>query len=235
MMKWAFLLFFALLFVPSLGHAYNVFHPEADTELKETHIWTKINCKKSGETFATIRAWYPFPPEKVFQVITDTNHFSKIHKSYLDSYTLTETVFEEIVAANPQSADEVLKLIKDKKMDSFAHRNQNQNWKTYIYVNFDFPWPITNRWALQKISVDESNAPKGEYKYSYKMKVGNFKYLKGYWELLPIPDKPGWTEFRGQYESDANMALPPFVVKKALRLSLKKDFEENKKAIQKSK
>ncbi|MFH1358076.1 MAG: hypothetical protein ABII18_13205, partial [bacterium] len=117
------------------------------------------------------------------------------------------------------------------KLTSDHNRQKNKNWTDYIYFRFNFPWPLTDRWAVQKVKCNETNWRQHEYKLEYKTHVGNFVELFGYWELVPVKGHPGWTEFRGRYESDAGVSVPKFLTKKAMRSGLKNDVEEYRKIL----
>lgn len=202
------------------------FHPEADAELESTQIWTNAYFK-SGSNVAVMqfRVWFKQTPDKVFAVLTDTNSFKSKMSNYKDSRTLTSTLFKTIVDAKPETPEAVIKLIGANQISSTHNRQKGQNWTDYMFLQFNFPWPLTDRWLVQKASVDETNAAKGEYKFSYKMDVGNFQTLFGSWQLKPVEKHPGWTEFYGEYESDAGVSVPKFVTKKAIGTGFRKDID----------
>ena len=83
-----------------------------------------------------------------------------------------------------------------------------------------------------KVKNVENNAHKGEYKYEYKSIAGNFKELKGFWALVPIPSKKGWTEFRGEYKSDPGISVPHFLAKTVTRKSLRATVKDKIKVLE---
>lgn len=208
------------------------FHPEVNDQMQKESFWAEISFDEgSTATLAEFRAWYPFPADRVFPVLIDTNNFPKVHSNYENAMTLTQSVFDEAIIKNPKSAEELEHLIVSGKQASAASRKKEATWDDFVYLNFNFPWPLSNRWTLQEVHIDETKATQGVYRFDYKMRIGNFKTLSGYWELVPIEGKPGWTEFRGAYRADPGIPLPKFVTKAAAKTSLKKDFEDNKKVL----
>lgn len=221
----------AILIFPSAFAAD--FHSEVNGQLATENFWANISfIEGSTATLAEFRAWYPFPADKVFTILTDTNNLPKVHSNYEDAASLTKQAFDQAVAKNPKSVDELDVILVKGKQASDAARKKDDTWTDYIYLNFNFPWPLSNRWTLQEVHIDETKAAQGIYRFDYKMRVGNFKTLSGYWELVPIEGKPGWTEFRGSYRADPGIPLPKFVTKAAAKTSLKKDFEDNKKVLE---
>ena len=214
-----------LLLLPNLTQAKDFF-PEVDDELEATQFWASPYFKPgSNVAVMNFRVWFKYPADKVFRVLTDTMSFKAKMNNYTEARTLTKNIFKEITDAAPQTPEAVIKIIGTNRVTSFHNREKGANWNDYIFLQFNFPWPLTDRWTVQRMKFDETNANKGEYKLDYKMEIGNFKALFGSWELVPIPNHPGWTEFRGRYESDPGIPVPKFITKTAMKTGLKKDVD----------
>lgn len=225
-------LFFLFLFsIPA--YAYDTFHPEADADLNDGKIWVETVFKEGGDTGTktSFRIWFPHPPSKVWEVLIDTNNWKKIHQEYTDSGTMSSNQYALADTQNPANVKDFLALVGPINLPSQAGRVKNGTWTSYVYQNFNLPWPLSDRWVVMKVKNDEDNAAKGEYRYEYKMDVGNFKELKGYWELLPVPDHPNWTEYRGEYRADPGISVPHFLAKKLFKASIKRNAEENEKVL----
>ena len=223
--------FFLCLFlnIQIVAHAES-FYPQADKELLQNGIWTKIDFEKdSSVAVVSVRVLYRYPIHQVFEELVNTNQLKKIHDSFLASQTLSLKTFAKIQKANPKESSQIQTLVANEKSASNLYRKKGQKWMEYLYLNVDLPWPIANRWMVQKANVDESQAKDGYYKYAYQMLYGNFKILKGYWELVKVPNHPNWTEFRGRYRTDPNIPVPKFIAKKAVKTGFKQDVAENKK------
>lgn len=219
------LIFLLLLTLPTLATAKNFF-PEGADELEAAGFWGQAYFKPGTNTgVMDFRAWFEAPPKKVFETLTDTNNLQHWLTNYNTSRTLTREIFKHIEDARPQKHEDVMKIIEPNYLASHHNRQRGKDWTDYIFLEFNFPWPVNDRWAVHKVKVDESNHKKDEYKYEYKMTVGNLKTLTGWWELLPVPGKLGWTEFRGHYESDPGIVVPHFITKSAMRAGVKKDVD----------
>lgn len=226
-----FLIFFSFLIFPPASFAKN---PDADVEeqLQQKNIWVSAFFKSdSNVAVLRFRVWFAQNPQKVFEALTDTKSFKYKMNNYSDAQTLTSILHKKITDAKPQNAQDVVKLIGVNSVDSYHNRQVGQNWTDYMFLSFNFPWPLKDRWLVQRAHVDETNASKGEYKFAYEMTVGSFKSLKGQWNLKPVSGKPGWTEFYGEYVSDAGVALPKFVTVKAMKASFQKDVDSYRKIL----
>jgi hypothetical protein len=224
-------LFIMLLCLPILARAD--FYPEATTELESKQFWTKAYFKDGSDIGVMhFRIWFKHPPAEVFEVLTDTNSFHQKLSNYKDSRALTRKLYKKIIESKPHNQEEVVKVIGKNKISSFHNRQKEKNWTDYIFLDFNFPWPLKDRWVVNRVRVDESNSKKGEYKFEYKIEVGNFNTLFGYWKLMPVKGHPGWTEFRGRYESDPGVPVPKFVMKKAMVSGMKKDINTYRKILE---
>lgn len=221
--------FFALLLTVAPVFAGD-FHPEANAELAQNSFWSEVNFQPGSNAIITnFRVLYDKPADKVFPVLIDTNSFPRVHGNFEDAAVLDKATFDAIVSASPKDSDAVKPLVK--KAAGNTGRQTGGRWTRYEYLNLNFPWPLSNRWTVQKVDVDESGASQGHYRYAYKMHVGNFRALDGYWELVPVAGKPGWTEHRGSYKTDAGVALPKFVTKTAAKTGLKRDVEDTRRVL----
>lgn len=220
-----------ILLIPFVAMAGDFF-PQANQELEQNLFWAEASSKpESNAAVMNFRVWFKKPPAQVFKVLTDTAHFKQNMNNYDEARVLSKDLFKKIEDAKPQNAEEVMKLIGENRFSSDYNRDPEQNWTDYIFFKFKFPWPFTDRWSVQKARVDETNAAKGEYKYEYKISVGNFKTLFGAWYVLPVPNHPDWSEFRGTYESDAGVPVPKFIIKNATKTGFKKDIESYRKIL----
>lgn len=222
------------LILPAAVQAKSFF-PEADGELQKNLLWVRATHNPGKNVFVmTFRVWFKHLPEQVFQTLTDTNRLKWRLTNFKDSRTLTKILFKKILAAKPHGAEEVVQLIGANQISSWHNRQKRQKWTDYVFYEFNFPWPLSDRWAVQKVRVDETNHEKGKFRYEYKMYLGNFKTLEGRWELLPVPGRPGWTEFRGRYESDPGIAVPHFLTRQGMITGFKKDVAAYRKILNRS-
>lgn len=207
------------------------FHPEGDADMSKEGIWVEVAFAGTN-TISTFRAKYAHSPDKVFEVLTDTDSMATLHKgNYSDARTLDKATFDKIVSAKPKSVEELLPLLGQTRLKSAHNRSKGSRWTDYSYSNFNFPWPLSNRWTINEIKVDESGSKNGHYKFTFTMAVGNFTTTTGYWELIATSD--GGSEFRGVYNSDPGVALPKFATKLGTKMAMKREYEENKTTLKK--
>jgi ribosome-associated toxin RatA of RatAB toxin-antitoxin module len=229
-----FILLLTLTFAsPSITLGYDNFHEEVTPLLKQEGIWVVTEFKKD-ETMATttFRAWLPFKAEDCWKIMTDTNNYKIYSKDYKDSRTLDKNQFESVKQKSPTTIKHFYEIIGHQEFPSDQGRLKGKSWMSYTLLRFNLPWPLADRWAMMNIKNDESSSTKNEYHYEYKSMAGNFKELKGYWKLIPVPNKPGWTEFRGEYKADPGIAVPQFLAKKIFRNSMKQTIETYQKVLE---
>ena len=207
------------------------FHPEGDSDIAKDGIWVDVAFAGTN-TISTFRAKYNHSPDKVFEILTDTDSMAALHQgNYSDARTLDKATFDKVAQAKPKSVEELLLIIGETRLKSYHNRSKGSRWTDYTYSNFNFPWPLSNRWTVNEIKIDESGSLNGLYKFTFTMAVGNFTTTTGYWELVPTPD--GGTEFRGIYKSDPGIALPKFATKLGTKMAMKREYDENKATLKK--
>ena len=228
------ILFLIFLFGVSFqAHAYNTFHPEADEELKQGKMWAIVEFeKKSTATKCSFRTWLDFPANKLWHALIDINGWKIIHDDYKDSRSLDKNQFELINEKKPTHIQAFYELVGEEIFPSELYRVPGKIWESYAFQRFAFPFPLKDRWVVMKVKNNENNAPKNEYRYDYEMTVGNFKALKGYWELLPVPENPGWIEFRGEYKADPGISVPHFLTRSIFKSSMKNNVQDIVKVLE---
>lgn len=192
-------------------------------------IYSAIRTEFSGTKSNTVvRIWYPYPPSKVWPILIDTNGWRETHKgTYADTRTLDVNQYKLVRTKQPDSLKSFYELIGGEEFSSDHGRVRGGVWMSYVFQRFAFPFPLKDRWVVLKVKNDES----GRHRYEYSMAAGNFRTLKGYWELANILEKPGWTEFRAQYDSDPGIQVPQFLAKSIFKSSIRREAKENMEAM----
>lgn len=218
-------------------HSEDSFHPEADETLKDGKVWVLTTFKGRGsyEGHIAFRAWLPYPAEEVWKVLIDTNNYKKMHSDYDDGRTLDKRQYDLLSQKKPTGVKDFYEIVGDQVFPSYYNRKKGGVWISYVFQKFKFPFPLSDRWNVMKVKNDETKASKGKYHYEYDTLVGNFKTLKGYWELVPVSGKPGWTEWRGKYKIDPGIQYPQFLARTIIRSSLKKSVKSNLKVLEQRK
>ncbi len=234
MQKSVLFLFLALILsTPQLAYAYNSFHPDKDAIVYGDKFWAEVVFKGSNTGVTQFRVIYEAPANMVFAQLINTNGLQKYHSSYADSRNLTEANYNTIVTQKPTGYADLIALIQDAHIPDLQNRKVGSTWTDFWYLRFNLPWPLSDKWVVQKVKVDETNAAQNEYKVEYKMEHGNVTMLKGWWEVVEVPGRPGWTEFHGETESDPGIPMPNFLARSTFKSSLRKEFETNTALFQK--
>jgi hypothetical protein len=208
------------------------FYSHADEQLESEHFWMQTSFDKSAIT-AVFRAWIPYKAEQVWNVLNDVNHWAKMHKDFTDARAISADFSRTIEAGRPQTIDDVMLILGNHRVASFNGQDVGHNWTQYFFQRLNLPWPFNDRWSLIKAKADESNHKKNQYQYDYKILVGNMKDLRGHWKLMPVPQWPGWTEWRGEYTSDPDLHFPKFVARKVVTQSMERSMQEKLKELAK--
>lgn len=234
------LLTLTFVFALTLSHSAfagpDAFYPEVDSIVYSEQFWADVAFKDGDNTGITsFRMIYEKPIKQVYEHLMNIPSLKHLHDSYADSRTLTEMLAKKVIDDKPKNPKGVEEIVGNNKITWQHNRRSNKKWTDYWYFRFNLPWPLNDKWVIKKAKVDESEASKGYYRVEYEMKHGNMKSLKGWWELVQVPGKPGWTEFRGRTESNPGLPIPRFLARSTFKSSLKKEFKTNRKIFAASK
>lgn len=181
------------------------------------------------------RVFYPITPEKLWPVLIDINGWKTTHPNdYSDTRTLNNDQYQLVETNKPADLNTFYSLIGEQNFPSEYGRVKNGEWMSVAFQRFNLPWPLKDRWVVIKVKNDETKAAEGRYRYEYKMVGGNFKNVRGYWEIYPLENRPGWTEFRGMYEVDPGIDVPHFLAKTLFKASVRRTAKENLEFLEKT-
>lgn len=221
---WVFIFFLGFTLTFS---AQAQFYPEHDELLLKDNFWAEVTFEGDSVGVTHFRIHYPASAETVFLHLININALKKLHKSYADSKSLSLENYQKILQTQPENFSDLIALIQDAVTTDLSNRKQNLNWMDYWYMRFNLPWPFSDKWVVQEARVNETQAVQGLYRVEYKMTHGNLKHLSGWWEVQSLPNRAGWSEFRGETHSHPGLAIPQFLAKETFKSSLYKEFETN--------
>lgn len=118
------------------------------------------------------------PIDKVWQVITDYNHFKdfmpRISEGFmLDPEAVAGMTFEEI-----RDWPKMERRLRKFKIEEV------QGDTVYFYNRFDSPWPLSDRYYILKITLNPA-----DHSTHWSMIAGNMEVNDGSWRLIPLKDK----------------------------------------------
>jgi len=171
---------------------------------------------KRGEAVGVVDA----SPDKVWQVITDVNHFSEFMPRTLISRAVSPDKLEVLLQKKPTQPQEVEAILGRTPPDPALYRLPGQKYTVYLFSLLDFPWPLGNRWYVIKILRDESQAAQHIYISTWSLLLGNLLENRGQWRLEPFGGQK--TKVRYTLISDSGVYRPQFMIKRGTNVTLPK-------------
>ena len=161
---------------------------------------------KRGEAIGMVAA----PPDKVWQVVADFNHYQEFMPKMVRSRLVRFKELERIVHESPAGADAVEALFDRSPPDLAQIRVPGGKYNGYYYAQAEVPWPLRNRWYIARVLWDESQAARHIYACSWSLFVGNLRKNRGEWKVEPFGDNR--TQLTYRVEIDVGGFVPKFVV-----------------------
>jgi hypothetical protein len=149
------------------------------------------------------------PPEVVWQIITDLNHFQDFMPNTLASMVVPAAKIQGILLQTPITAKQVEELIGPTPAP--LPRVPGGKYVVYHYSDLDLPWPCADRWYIVKEVMDETRAAQHYYQSSWSLVIGNVKKNSGGWIVEPY----GVNQTRVIYRvaTDPGGEIPGFLVR----------------------
>lgn len=174
------------------------------------------SAAKLGEVKGVVNA----PPEKVWRVVSDVNHFKDFMPRTLRSRVVMPEKLEMLLQKKPTQAREVETILGPTRPDPDLFRVHGQKFVEYLYGMVDLPWPLGNRWYIIKVVRDETQAAKHRYTSSWTLVMGNLRENRGVWRLEPFGELKTLVLYR--LITDPGGIIPPFIVKQGTYITLPK-------------
>ena len=143
----------------------------------ESEEGTKI---KKGTVIGIVNA----PPNIVWQVIGDNNHFKDFMPRTLVSKVVDKDKIPMIRKKNAKDVQEVMKII-GKEVDPKIYHVTGGTYSIYFFSMLNLPWPAKNRWYVIKLDRDETYSAQGIYRSYWNLVTGNLRDNYGSWHLEP--------------------------------------------------
>lgn len=146
------------------------------------------------------------PIDKVWQVITDYNHFKDFMPKISESFMVNPKAVEGINFNEIKDWPKMERMLRKFKLEEI------QSDTVYFYNRFDSPWPFSDYYYILKIILSPAN-----YSTHWSMIGGNMEVNDGCWELTPFEDK---TLAIYTFCIDPGTPIPPTFLRMGMRITL---------------
>ncbi|MBI1909073.1 MAG: hypothetical protein HYS22_02760 [Deltaproteobacteria bacterium] len=225
-------LLFFLLVIPGFLKADELALPQG--RQKQLEDWKIITASRyheeSGGFEAKAEGLIPADPEQVWLLVTDFNHWKDIFPHVMVSQEVSPPVLDQIrqTLKTGPLPDEVLEAWRSRlekiKEGSWwvggAPLGGTPFWEGYLFEIYDFPWPVTNRWAVNRLVMDETGVMMRQYQLHWTMLIGTFKQSEGYFKIGPYGKNSRLTDFVVYMKNDPGLRVPKTLLKMGSHLSL---------------
>lgn len=169
---------------------------------------------RRGEVTGVVDA----PVEKVWQVITDANHFQEFMPKTVKSRLVGPDQLKIIQQKQPTTAAAMEALLGPTPPDQAFFRVPGQKYAGYFYGLMDVPFPLGDRWYLVKVLWDETQAARQIYTSSWSFLLGNLRDYSGEWKVEPFGHQK--TRLTYRVVTDTGGFVPKFIVKQFTNTTL---------------
>lgn len=153
-------------------------------------------------------------PQRVWTILTDINQWSGygIPGLHASRVIPNDRIVDLVVFADRPSY-RARSFVKKEIPLTPLDRRPGKIWRANAFQYYDFPWPVSDRWVLLKVTHDERRSEAFEFTARWLMLTGNVKSGSGYFHITPFQDDPSRSLVSYRIDSDAGIPVPRFLVR----------------------
>lgn len=169
-------------------------------------------CQAMGVVYA--------PIEKVWDVISDYNHFKDFMPRISESFVVNPSELKKILDVKINDWPKFEKDLRNYK------REQVEGDLIYFYNRFNMPWPMKDRYYILKMVQHPE-----KFTFRWTQFIGNTKVNDGSWELMPYKGSKRKTLGIYTLITDPGVSVSPSLVRLAMKIALPGTIKSVKKRV----
>lgn len=178
-------------------------------------IEIKINTKDIPGARAKMTALIHAPSDKTWLAVLDFNNQAGKYPRLKRSFCIQAADTKEAQKQGLRNGFTVWKQYSSRACDPYAERKTGKKWSIYIFQEFDYPFPISDRWVIAKMNADESGMGQGVFRQRGILVYGHQKVYEVSFVLKPHPKSPKETFFEMDVWIDPGGVIMDWMVKEA--------------------
>lgn len=193
---------------------------DVEVTLAKNRLWT---AKSEFIVYA--------PPKRVWAIVVeDIDHWKEYIPRILFSRLVSQATAAKIVKAQSSEWDKIYPLVLEEELpiQSRIHWANPHEWVFFKVLLMDLPWPVENRWVLQR-EQDRFDPATASYSRRFELVAGNLVVAEGYWRARPHPDRSDWSIVYYENSYDPGFQVPGFAFKPLVRKDTRKILEAVRK------
>jgi len=169
-------------------------------------------CQAMGVIYA--------PIEKVWEVISDYNHFKDFMPSISESFIVNPSELKKI------ESEEINDWLNFERVLRKYKLGQVKGELVYFYNRFNMPWPLKDRYYILKMMQYPEN-----FTFRWTQFLGNTKVNDGSWELVPYKGSKRKTLGIYTLITDPGVSVSPSLMRLAMKIALPGTIKSVRKRI----
>jgi len=164
-----------------------------------------------------IHARFRAPLEEVITEILDIESHVGRYPKMERSFCLTEEQAQQAKKLGLRNAATVQRLFYKHRCHPLNERKPGQDWSFYWFQEFDYPFPLTNRWVISRVCVQEDNNPEKRFELDSHLVYGRQDIYNFRLRLRSYPKIANQTQAELFVWTDPGGFIPDSLLKKATK------------------
>jgi hypothetical protein len=202
------IILFTLLSFPIISHAYD--YVPKDFEMD-------VDTKGFDGAKANVSARLDAPLLAVWSAVLDTNNHGGKYPRMKRSFCMSEEDVRESKKKGLRNGATVERKYKKKMCEPSKMRREGEIWTYYIFQEFDYPFPLTDRWVMAEGVNDETELNEGRVSQTGRLIYGRQDIFEFKLALSSHPKYPEQTRLDLYIWSDPGGIIAGWMVKEATK------------------
>ncbi len=177
----------------------------------------EIQTKGIQGAKAKLTARLDAPVEAVWNAILDSNNHAGKYPRLKRSFCMSESDVAESKKKGLRNGNTVDRHYRKKKCQPAEMRQKGQVWNYHIYQEFDYPFPLADRWIMAKAHNDESGLKKKRVRQKGELIYGRQDIYEFELSLSPAPKHPNQTILEMTVWTDPGGLIADWMIEQATK------------------
>ncbi len=191
------------------------FSASAKDKPNPNDVAIQIQTKGISGARATMTAWIHTSPEATWQTLIDFNDQGKKYPRLERSFCLQAADAKDVKRQKLRNGFTVEKNYKKNRCDPHELRTEGKKWQLHLFQEFDYPFPLANRWIVAEVNLDETKKRQNRYHMSGRLLYGHQKIYEVDLFVKPHPKNKGETFFEMRVWIDPGGIIMDWMLKEA--------------------
>ncbi len=189
----------------------------AKEDYKPKDFSIEVKTKGFPGARANVTARLDAPVEAIWKAVLDANTHGGKYPRMVASFCMSEADVMQAKKDGLRNGRTVQRRYAGKKCKPIEARAEGKQWDYHVYQQFDYPFPLSDRWIMAKAMNDETKLAQGKVTQTGKLIFGRQPTYEFKLTLSKAPGHPKQTKLDLYIWTDPGGIIADWMIKEATK------------------